>query len=80
MIRPLTLNEGKDYFFRVHQDNGHNPVYLPVRFISYQPCPELVVIGDGNGQQGKVPRDDLFIPDMKRYFGLNISSAICFVV
>jgi hypothetical protein len=55
MIPPLTLNESKDYLLRVHQDNGHNPVYLPVRYISYQLCPGLVVIGDGNGQQWRVP-------------------------
>ena len=64
MIHPITLNEGKDYLLQVLQDNGHNPVYLPVRFISYQPCPGLVVIGDGNGQQWRVPRDELFIPEI----------------
>ena len=60
MIHPLTLNEGKEYLLRVHQDNGHNPVYLPVRFISYQHCPGLVVIGHGIGQLWRVPQDDIF--------------------
>jgi hypothetical protein len=64
MIHPLTLNEGRDYLLRVHQVNGQNPVYLPVRFMSYHPCPALVVIGDGNGQQWRVPRDELFIPEI----------------
>jgi hypothetical protein len=64
MLHPLTLNEGKDYLLRVHNGNGHHPVYLPVRFISYHPCPGLVVVGDGNGQQWRVPRDDLFIPEI----------------
>jgi hypothetical protein len=60
MIHPLTLNEDGQYLLRFHQDNGHNPVYLPVRFISYHPCPGLIVVGDGNGQQWRVPRDDVF--------------------
>lgn len=60
MIHPLTLNEGKDYLLRVHQDNGHNLVYLPVRFINYHPCPAIVVVSDGNGQFRRLPRDDVF--------------------
>jgi len=63
MVRPITLDKGKEYLIQVHQDNGHIPVYLPVRFISYHPCPGLVVIGDGHGQQWRVPRDELFIPE-----------------
>ena len=63
MVRPHSLNEGKEYLLRVQHDNGHNSIYLPVRFISYHPCPGLVVIGDGHGQQWRVPRDELFIPE-----------------
>ena len=60
MVRPITLDKGKEYLIQVHQDNGHIPVYLPVRFISYRPCPDLVVVGDGNGQSWRGPRDDVF--------------------
>jgi hypothetical protein len=63
MIHPLTLNEGKDYLLRVHHDNGHNPVYLPVRFISYHPCPGLVVVSDGNEQLCRVHSDDIFVAE-----------------
>jgi hypothetical protein len=63
VLHPLTLNEGKDYLLRVHQDNGHNPVYLPVRFISYHPCPALVVVGDVKGQFWRIPRDDIFLAE-----------------
>ncbi len=63
MLRPINLNQGKEYLIRVHQDNGHIPVYLPVRFISYHPCPALVVVGDGKGQFWRVPRDDIFLAE-----------------
>jgi len=29
--------------------------------IGYHPCPGLVIIGDGHGQQWRVPSDELFI-------------------
>jgi hypothetical protein len=61
MLRPITLNEGKEYLLRVQHDNGHNSIYLPVRFISYHPCPALVVVGDDDGQFWRVARDDMFL-------------------
>jgi hypothetical protein len=63
MVRPLTLDEGKEYFLRIHRDNGHVPVSAPVRFVSYHPCPALIVVGDGNGQFWRVARDDIFLAE-----------------
>jgi hypothetical protein len=63
MVRPLTLDDGKEYLIRVHQDNGDKSVYLSVRFISYHPCPALIVVGDGNGQFWRVPRDEIFLAE-----------------
>ena len=63
IVRPITLDKGKEYLIRVHQDIGHNSVYLPVRFISYHPCPALVVVGDVKGQFWRIPRDDIFLAE-----------------
>ena len=60
VVRPLTLNEGKEYLLRVDKDNGHNPIFLQVKFVGYLPCPALILIRGGAGQLWKVPRDNIF--------------------
>lgn len=60
LIRPHTLNIDNEYFLRFHQDKGQCPVYLPVRFVNYDPCPAMVVIRKGDGKLWKVPREDVF--------------------
>jgi hypothetical protein len=68
LIRPLTLEEDQPYVLRVPQTPGCEPVYLPVRFISYQPCPALIIVKLIQGDRSAciVPRDDLFI-DMNNF-------------
>jgi len=63
LIRPLTLEERQSYVLQVHRTPGFEPVYLPVRFISYQPCPALikVVLLEGDKSSCIVRRDDLYI-------------------
>jgi hypothetical protein len=62
LVRPLTLDACQPYVLRVAQATGTTPVFLPVMFISYQPCPALVIVSllQENRSFCKVPRDDLF--------------------
>jgi len=63
LIRPPTLEVYQPYLLRVAQTFGPETVYLLVRFISYQPCPALVMVNLLQGDRSicKVPRDDLFV-------------------
>jgi hypothetical protein len=63
LIRPIALEEYQLYLWRFPQDSGPKPAYLPVSFISYQPCPALVMVKllQGEASVFRIPRDDLFI-------------------
>lgn len=63
LLRPLVLEERWQYLLRVPPNAGPDPVYLPVRFIGYQPCPALILVKLLHGDRPvcKVPRGDLFI-------------------
>ncbi len=63
LIRPPTLLAGKPYFLRVRQANGACPVYVPVWFFDYDPCPALVLIRGNDNHIWRAPRDDLFAPE-----------------
>jgi hypothetical protein len=62
LIRPLTLDSCQPYVLRVVEAAGDSPVFLPARFISYQPCPALVIVRLLQEDRSfcKVARDDLF--------------------
>jgi hypothetical protein len=62
LIRPLTLDGCQSYVLRVVKAAGDSPVFLPARFISYQPCPALVIVRLLQQDRSfcKVARDDLF--------------------
>ena len=63
MTRPYALENGKEYFLRVRQDDVSYPTYLPVKFIHYEPCPALATVSTSDGWLWKVLRDDLFIAE-----------------
>jgi hypothetical protein len=67
LIRPLTLDGCQPYLLRVAQAAGTASLFLPARFVSYQPCPALVIVHllQENRSFCKVARDDLFseVPD-----------------
>jgi hypothetical protein len=63
LTRPLTLSPCQQYFLRVPHATTSEPSFLPVRFISYQPCPALVFVSLLQSASAAVcvARDDLFI-------------------
>jgi hypothetical protein len=61
LIRPHTLEEGKQYLLVENQD-GNNDIFLTtVKFVSYTACPAIVIITDGAGRRIRCLRDDLFL-------------------
>jgi len=60
LIRPATLEEGREYL-QVERWVGRH--YLPaarVVFVSYTACPAMIVIRGEAGGRVRCPRDDLF--------------------
>ncbi len=62
LTRPQSLDESQSYLLRLTQNASPKPVYLPVRFAGYQPCPALIIVRplQGGFSLRNVPRDDLF--------------------
>ena len=63
LIRPLTLDQCQQYWLKVQPASQPGPAFLPARFISYQPCPAMIVVEllQGGKPARRVARDDLFI-------------------
>ena len=63
LIRPLTLDQCQQYLLKVQHASQLEPAYLPARFISYQPCPAMIVVEllQGGNSVCRVARDDLYI-------------------
>jgi len=57
--RPLTFQDGKDYYFRTPQNRAGAP-FIPVTFLAYDPCPAFIIVRT-NGKPHRCCRDDLFI-------------------
>jgi hypothetical protein len=59
LARPVTLEEGKQYWLRCPAKNQGKFNLMPVRFISYTACPAIVVITDNAGRTLRSSRDDI---------------------
>ena len=60
IVRPETYIENAKYLLRLHKNNKDNPVYISVRFVSYDPCPGIVKVCDGEGRFWRIPREDVY--------------------
>lgn len=63
-MRPETLIPGKTYrlYAPPWTATGAEPVFHPVQFVAYDPCPAMAIVRNGAGRQ-RVPRCDLRLPD-----------------
>jgi hypothetical protein len=59
LTRPVTLEEGKQYWLKCPAKKQGKYDFLPVRFIGYTSCPAVVVIADKAGRTIRSSRDDI---------------------
>ena len=58
LFRPDTLKEGTIYLW---VSPCQPPLTrVPVSFISYCPCPAMVIVADREGEKLRIPRDEIF--------------------
>jgi len=67
IIRPATLDDGSKYLLRTPNSNGHDPDYIPVKFVSYDSCPAWVVVRNGDGNLLRIPREDIYTYEISDY-------------
>ncbi|MGD0005843.1 MAG: hypothetical protein ABSE06_16630 [Anaerolineaceae bacterium] len=60
LIRPGTLEIGATYLLRDFIPPDRKIAWVPVRFVSYVPCPGIVIVANGRGSKMHVQRQDLF--------------------
>jgi hypothetical protein len=61
LIHPSTFEEGKNYLYRVWQEDTCEPAIVPVMFIRYDPCPAFIIVRDVIGKKRRCLREDLFV-------------------
>ena len=62
-VRPVTLEEGSWYFLRRKSANQRPQSWKPVRFISYTPCPAVVIVATQPGKRISIAREELFMEE-----------------
>ena len=60
LIHPGTLETGATYILRDFLGRDRKIAWVPVRFVSYAPCPGIVIVANGGGSKLRVQREDLF--------------------
>jgi hypothetical protein len=60
LIHPATLEAGATYLLRDFLPRDRKIAWVPVSFVSYAPCPGIVVVANSGGSKLRVPRADLF--------------------
>ncbi len=58
--RPTTLEEGSFYYLRRRTKNYGAQSWKEVRFVSYTPCPAVVIVDTGAGERIPIAREELF--------------------
>jgi hypothetical protein len=58
--RPISLQEGENYFLRLNKKGDGIPVLTQVIFFGYTPCPAVVIVQDAKREWIRCGRDDLF--------------------
>ncbi len=59
-VRPTTLEIGNRYLFLGNQDDCHPVSWELVSFISYTPCPAVVIVATIGGKRMRIAREELF--------------------
>ena len=67
IISPGTLEIGGKYLLRTHHNNGHDPDYIPVTFVSYDSCPAWVVVRNNGGNLLRIPREYVYTYEISDY-------------
>ena len=60
LIRPATLVEGSRYLLR-SMSGSRGVSWEPVGFVSYTPCPAVVIVATGAGEKIRISREELFL-------------------
>jgi hypothetical protein len=53
--------DGGEYLWADRRPQAEQPTFLPVRFVSYDPCPAFVILRDAEGVRRRCPRDEVFV-------------------
>ena len=61
-IRPETLEEGSRYLLRLKSEDCGDVSWEMVGFVSYTPCPAIVIVATGSGETIRIAREELFLP------------------
>ena len=67
IISPDTLDNGEKYLLRTSHTKGHDPGYIPVRFVGYYSCPAWVFVRNNDGKLLRIPREDVFTYEITDY-------------
>ncbi len=59
-IRPQSFDSEKVYLYREREVDGIRGAPSIVNFVTYDPCPAIVIIRDFSGHKTRCLRDDLF--------------------
>ncbi len=60
-IRPATLVEGSRYLLRRKSESRRGVSWEPVCFVSYTPCPAVVIVATRSGEKIRIAREELFL-------------------
>jgi hypothetical protein len=61
LMRPATFKDGEEYLWVDRSGPLSKPGFAPVRFIGYCACPAFVIVRDGEEQNRRCLRDELFV-------------------
>ena len=75
-IRPQSFDSGKVYLYREREVDGNRGAPLIVKFVTYDPCPAILIIRDFVGRKTRCLRDDLFElkEDQRQQSSMQLSS------
>jgi len=59
--RPATLVEGSRYLLRLKAESCGEISWETVGFVSYTPCPAVVIVAMESGEKIRVDREELFL-------------------
>jgi len=74
--RPQSFESGKVYLYRERWVDGKRRAPSIVKFVTYDPCPAIVIIRDFGGRKTRCLRDDLFElkEDQRQQASMQLSS------
>ncbi len=59
--RPATLEEGGRYLLRLRSEDCSEETWETVGFVSYTPCPAVVIVATRTGEKMRIAREELFL-------------------